>query len=85
MAQLLKQHRGGFLITYNDCPTIREFYKDYKQIFPEWQYTYGQGETRIGKNRSHAPQDTNHVVSVQDTPQHVKKSSELFIICPPSL
>lgn len=77
MARLLKEHRGGFLITYNDCPTIREYYKDYKQIFPEWQYTYGQGETRIGKNRVAAG-------AQPDVADHVKKSSELFIICPPA-
>ena len=75
MARLLKEHKGGFLITYNDCPTIREFYKDYKQVFPQWQYTYGQGETRIGKNREGTQTD--------EGAQHTKQSSELFIICPP--
>jgi DNA adenine methylase len=78
MARLLKNHKGGFLITYNDCPTIREFYKEYKQIFPEWQYTYGQGETRIGKNRVAAAS-----TDADESPEHTKKSSELFIICPP--
>jgi len=77
MARLLKNHKGGFLITYNDCPTIREYYKEYKQVFPKWQYTYGQGETRIGKNRVIASTDKG------DEPEHTKKSSEIFIICPP--
>lgn len=71
MCELLKNHKGGFLITYNNCETIREMYKDYKQVYPEWQYTYGQGETRIGKNRE------NQAVN------HVKDSHEIFIICPP--
>lgn len=71
MCELLKQHKGGFFITYNNCDTIREIYKDYNQVFPEWQYTYGQGETRIGKNRE--SQSTNHL----------KESHEIFIICPP--
>jgi DNA adenine methylase len=71
MCDLLKNHKGGFLITYNNCETIREMYKDYKQVFPEWQYTYGQGETRIGKNRE--GQAVNHI----------KDSHEIFIICPP--
>lgn len=69
MLELLKNHKGGFFITYNDCPTIREWYKDYKQLFPEWQYTYGQGETRIGKNRKDNDVETN-----------VKESHEIFII-----
>jgi DNA adenine methylase len=71
MCELLKNHKGGFLITYNNCDTIREMYKDYKQVYPEWQYTYGQGETRIGKNRE--GQAVNHI----------KDSHEIFIICPP--
>jgi len=72
LAELLKEHRGGFLITYNNCSTIREMYKDYKFEFPEWQYTYGQGETRIGKNRKNAEEESNK-----------KDSHEIFIIHPP--
>lgn len=71
MCELLKAHKGGFLITYNNCHTIREWYDDYKQVFPEWQYTYGQGETRIGANRAENDMD------------HIKESHEIFIICPP--
>lgn len=68
LKDLLSKHTGGFILTYNDCNVIREWYSEYQQIFPEWQYTYGQGETRIGKNR----QDTN-----------IKESHEIIIICPP--
>jgi DNA adenine methylase len=70
LCQLLKEHKGGFMITYNDCETIREWYKDYKQVFPKWQYTYGQGEKRIGKNR-------------EETKTNKKESHEIIIICPP--
>ena len=69
MCELLKNHKGGFLITYNNCSTIREWYKDYKLEYPEWQYTYGQGETRIGKNRKEAKKEDN-----------IKESHEIFII-----
>lgn len=71
MRDMLKSHRGGFFITYNNCPTIREWYKDFEQVFPEWQYTYGQGETRIGKNRKEGTND------------NLKESHEIFIICSP--
>lgn len=70
LCELLKKHKGGFFITYNDCPTIRELYKDYKQEYPTWQYTYGQGETRIGKNREEGSNDNK------------KESHEIFIISP---
>jgi DNA adenine methylase len=72
MCELLKNHKGGFLITYNNCDTIREWYKDFKFEFPKWQYTYGQGEKRIGKNRKEANKEDN-----------IKESHEIFIICNP--
>jgi DNA adenine methylase len=68
LAELLKKHRGGFLITYNNCLGVRELYKDCKFEYPEWQYTYGQGETRIGKNRQ------------QTTNDNIKESHEIIII-----
>jgi DNA adenine methylase len=71
LCEKLKKHRGGFLITYNDCTTIKEWYKEYKHVFPEWQYTYGQGEKRIGKNRENNETD------------NVKESHEIIIVCPP--
>jgi len=71
MCELLKNHKGGFLITYNNCDTIREWYKEYKFEFPKWQYTYGQGEKRIGKNRK------------EDKTNNIKESHEIFIICFP--
>jgi DNA adenine methylase len=69
LAELLKEHRGGFLMTYNNCSAVREMYDGYKFEYPEWQYTYGQGETRIGKNRKNAQDETNK-----------KESHEIFII-----
>jgi len=69
MCELLKKHKGGFLITYNNCSTIREWYKDSHFEYPEWQYTYGQGETRIGKNRKEG-----------DKKDNIKESHEIFII-----
>jgi DNA adenine methylase len=71
LRDLLKKHRGGFFLTYNDCDTIREWYKEFQQEFPKWQYTYGLGETRIGKNREESGTDNK------------KESHEIFIICSP--
>jgi DNA adenine methylase len=74
LRDLLKEHKGGFILSYNDCPTIREYYKDFQQFFPKWQYTMGQGETRIGKNRIDNKSNDN-----------IKASHEILIFCPPSL
>jgi DNA adenine methylase len=69
LAELLKKHKGGFLMTYNNCSAVREMYAGCKFEYPEWQYTYGQGETRIGKNRKNAEEESNK-----------KDSHEIFII-----
>jgi DNA adenine methylase len=67
--QMLLKHRGGFILSYNDCSDIRKkLYKDFDMIFPSWQYTFSQGDTRIGENRL---RDNNG--------EYVKKSHELLI------
>ena len=68
LRDLLKKHKGKFILSYNDCPTIRKYYKGFKHYFPSWQYTMGQGETRIGKNR------------IEKGDDHIKKSHEIIIV-----
>lgn len=69
LAQCLKNHKGKFILSYNDCEFVREAYKDFRILEPKWQYTMGQGETRIGKNRVERGDNDN-----------VKQSHELLII-----
>jgi DNA adenine methylase len=54
LRDLLHNHKGGFVLSYNNCDVIREYYKDFEQVFPSWNYSMGNGETRIGKNREEA-------------------------------
>ncbi|MYA55048.1 DNA adenine methylase [Candidatus Poribacteria bacterium] len=68
LRDLLHAHKGGFVLSYNDCATIREWYTDFQVIEVQWQYTLGQGETRIGKNR------------IENGTDHVKQSHELLIV-----
>lgn len=70
LRDLLRDHKGGFILSYNDSPTIRDYYDGFEIQEPIWQYTMGQGETRIGANR------------VKDGESHIKKSHELLIIGP---
>ena len=70
LRDLLKTHKGGFILSYNNCETIREYYKDFQHFFPTWQYTMGQGEIRIGKNR------------INNEINHIKESHEIMIIGP---
>ena len=85
LCELLKNHKGGFILTYNNCEYVRNNYSEFKQVFPEWQYTYGQGETRVGKNRKNTNIDKNTTIdkSKESTSLNVKDSHEIFIICPP--
>ena len=69
LRDLLRKHKGGFILSYNDCKTIRDWYSDFRIIEVAWQYTLGQGETRIGKNRLE-----------NGTSNHVKKSHEILIL-----
>lgn len=71
LRDLLKNHKGGFILSYNNCPTIKKYYEEFQQLFPSWQYTMGQGETRIGKNR------------IENGDNHIKQSHEIIIFCPP--
>jgi DNA adenine methylase len=73
LRDLLKEHRGGYILSYNDAPTIRSYYKDCQVFFPKWHYSMGLGETRIGKYRKE-----------RGSKDHRKDSHELLIFCPPS-
>jgi DNA adenine methylase len=35
-----------WIISYNDCGTIRSWFQDHEQLYPKWQYSFQQGETR---------------------------------------
>lgn len=66
--KLLMQHRGGFILFYNNVPTIRNWYRDFRIIELPVRYTMGQGETRIGRNRR------------SRNGNHTKRETELMII-----
>ncbi len=68
LRDLLIAHKGGFILSYNDCSTIREWFKGFNMIAPKWQYTFSQGDTRIGINRLN-----------NNNGSYIKKSHELII------
>ena len=69
LRDLLLNHKGNFVMSYNNCETIRDYYKDFEFVYPEWAYSMGNGETRIGKNRKETNND-----------KIVKESHEILII-----
>ena len=70
LSELLNEHKGGFILSYNDCSWIRENYKKFEFKEVSWQYTMGQGEKRVGKNRLKRNFDNGNV----------KTSHEILII-----
>lgn len=36
-----------WIISYNNCETIKNWYPGYEFQYPSWQYSYQQGETRV--------------------------------------
>jgi DNA adenine methylase len=62
----LLQHKGDFVLSYNNCETIREYYSDFEFVFPEWHYSMDIGEKRIGKNRQKRIKEdgVNNVISI---------------------
>ena len=64
LRDLLHSHTGKFILSYNDCEWVRENYKDFKFKTPEWAYSYGQGETRIGKNKQNNDPKKSHEILI---------------------
>ena len=60
----LHSHEGKFLLSDNDCEWVRENYKGFKFKTPEWAYSYGQGETRIGKNKKNNDPKQSHEIHI---------------------
>lgn len=69
LRDLLHNHKGNFILSYNDCETIREYYKDFDLSYPKWHYSYQAGEKRVGKNKK------------ERNVTHSKKESHEILIC----
>lgn len=65
LRDLAHSHNGKFIMSYNNCETIREWYSDFELVYPSWHYSYALGEKRIGKNK---------------VSNEAKKSHEILII-----
>ena len=68
----LKNHKGGFILSYNNCNKAVEYYRNYRIVYPDWQYTMGQGEIRISKALGNR--------NVFEANSHIKKSHEILAI-----
>lgn len=64
LAFLLSRHEGPFVLSYNNCETIREYYSEYEFVYPEWHYSYSLGETRVGKNKENNDPKKSHEILI---------------------
>lgn len=68
---LMIQRKTQWIISYNNCGTIRKWYELFEQKYPEWQYSYQQGETR---------KKDEHGVSERGKKDSRKTGKEILII-----
>ena len=72
LRDLLHSHKGTFILSYNNCATIREYYKDFTLVYPEWHYSYQAGETRVGKYKKergveHNKKESHEILIIKDS------------------
>jgi len=70
LRDLLHDHDGDFVLSYNDCEIIRKWYSDFDFYYPEWHYSMSLGEKRIGKNRKEVKtnkKDSHEILIVKKT------------------
>ena len=72
LRDLLHNHKGTFILSYNNCETIREYYKDFTLLYPEWHYSYQAGETRVGKYKKergveHNKKESHEILIIKDS------------------
>ena len=72
LRDLLHNHKGTFILSYNNCETIREYYKDFTLVYPEWHYSYQAGETRVGKYKKergveHSKKASHEILIINDS------------------
>ena len=51
LRDMVHEHQGEFVLSYNNCESIRNYYRDFDFQYPDWNYSMGNGESMIGKNR----------------------------------
>lgn len=66
LRDLLHSHKGKFVLSYNNCATIREYYKDFELVYPSWHYSYALGEKRIGTNKvDNTPKESHEILIIK--------------------
>ena len=68
---MMNTRNTQFIISYNNCGTIRDWFDQFEQFYPKWQYSYQQGETRSKNDQGK---------SVKGTKDSRKTGKEILIV-----
>lgn len=71
LRDLLHNHEGDFVLSYNNCETIRDWYSDFELYYPKWHYSMDSGEKKVSKIRSER---------IENGGSKLKESHEILIV-----
>ena len=63
LRDLLHNHKGKFILSYNNCETIREYYKDFKLSYPKWHTSYAYNTDKGGDSERKSKE--SHEIVIQ--------------------
>ena len=63
LRDLLHKHKGKFILSYNNCETIREYYKDFKLSYPKWHISYAYNTDKGGDSERNSKE--SHEIIIQ--------------------
>ena len=63
LRDLLHKHKGKFILSYNNCETIREYYKDFEFSYPKWHISYAYNTDKGGDSERNSKE--SHEILIQ--------------------
>ena len=63
LRDLLHNHKGKFILSYNNCETIREYYKDFEFSYPKWHISYAYNTDKGGDSERNSKE--SHEIIIQ--------------------
>ena len=63
LRDLLHNHKGKFILSYNNCETIREYYKDFEFSYPKWHISYAYNTDKGGDSERKSKE--SHEIIIQ--------------------
>jgi len=62
LRDLIHNHKGKFILSYNNCETIREYYKDFELSYPKWHISYAYNTDKGGDSERRSKESHEIVI-----------------------